>query len=226
MTVRTVVPIGVRRAIKIARARAFEAAGSERYGRPALNRLDTQMLDYLPARGTFLEIGANDGYSQSNTYYLERFQGWTGVLIEPLPKLFRICRWIRRRSACLNVACVADSSVREVTLLNLDLVSVALGLQDIEDEKARVQEGAQLTVPAMTLSSALDLAGHGAVDFMSVDVEGAELSVLGGLDWGRHTPRFLLVETKYPEVIDQLSQGLMVRVAQLSHHDYVWARHA
>ena len=41
--------------------------------KPALNGLDNKLEGYLNYKnGFFIEAGANDGYSQSNTNYLEK----------------------------------------------------------------------------------------------------------------------------------------------------------
>src|SRR5271168_2369647 len=71
-----------------ARRRAFERAGSERYSWPALHDMDRR-LDELIDRdgGVFVEAGGFDGYTQSNTYHLERFRRWRGLLVEPMPEL-------------------------------------------------------------------------------------------------------------------------------------------
>ena len=37
--------------------------------------------------GIFLEAGAHDGWTGSNTYWLEVSLGWSGILIEPVPGL-------------------------------------------------------------------------------------------------------------------------------------------
>ena len=39
--------------------------------------------------GVYVEAGANDGIRQSNTYFLAKRRKWTGVLIEPIPRLAR-----------------------------------------------------------------------------------------------------------------------------------------
>ena len=57
---------------------------------------------------------------------------------------------------------------------------------------------------------------------MSVDVEGAEGSVLSALE-PRHRPSLLLIETAHPDVVDALLPGL-TRAQQLSHHDWVYER--
>lgn len=217
----------LRRAVKIQRALLFERVGSTRYSSPALNNLDQRLLSYLPkGPGVFLEIGANDGYSQSNTYFLERWCGWRGVLIEPLPSLYEVCRRIRKGSVCFNVACVADGGPHDVVLMDLDLMSVSLGLQNAQEEHDRLKDrrGRRVRVPARTLSSVLDEAGESEVDLMSVDVEGAELQVLSGLDLERHTPGHLLVETQHPQEVARVLGDRMHLVTQLSHHDYLFAR--
>src|ERR1700675_2623345 len=68
-----------------ARRIAMEARYSDRLSRPALHELDIK-LNAVIARddGFFVEAGANDGYTQSNTYWLERFRGWRGLLVEPI----------------------------------------------------------------------------------------------------------------------------------------------
>jgi len=49
----------------------FETFGSERYSRPALHQMDVLLEKILPAGpGVFVEAGAHDGFTQSNTYYL------------------------------------------------------------------------------------------------------------------------------------------------------------
>ena len=75
---------------RILRRRAFEACGSSKYSRPSFNALDRKFEKFLDFDGGFfIEAGANDGFEQSNTYHLERWRGWSGVLVEPIPELYR-----------------------------------------------------------------------------------------------------------------------------------------
>src|SRR5579875_919295 len=92
-----------------ARTRRFaaEARGDDSLSHPALHQLDTK-LDAILDRdgGFFVEAGAHDGFTQSNTYWLERFRGWSGLLVEPVPLLAGLARR-RRRAIVRNCALVA-----------------------------------------------------------------------------------------------------------------------
>ncbi len=224
-TVKGKIPRKIRRQSKLLAARAFESVGADLFSHPALNDLDRKILPYLGSDpGLFLEIGANDGYSQSNTYYLERRLGWKGILIEPVPGLYQRCQRLRQASKCFNLACVGAEGPDAVDLMDLDLMSVALGQQSQDEEFLRLSghAGVAIRVEATTLSDVIDRAEAVHVDFMSIDVEGAELQVIAGLDLGRHTPSWLLVETAHSSEVTSLLSGHMQFEAQLSHHDYLF----
>lgn len=220
-------PLGLRKSVKARRAATFEAVGSLRYSAPALSALDIRMAGRLPDSGVFLEIGANDGYSQSNTYFLERARNWTGILIEPSPALFERCRRTRPSAYCVRAACVgAAASGDVVDLVDLDLQSVTLGQQPNAEEARRLAQpgGRKYSVPATTLSAVIDASPYSGIDFMSIDVEGAELSVLSGLDLPRHCPTWLLVETAYPDDVFALLTPHAVLFEQMTGHDYLFKR--
>jgi FkbM family methyltransferase len=167
--------------------------------------MDRKLEQYLPTGpGFFVEAGANDGYLQSNTYYLERFKGWSGVLVEPIPELFERCVVERPRSMVFNCALVRqgypDPTVRMHYGGLMSVVSGARGSTEADEEHVRV--GNQLgwdrnyfvDVPARTLSSVLDEADAKTIDLLSLDVEGYEEEALLGLRLESHAPRLVLIE--------------------------------
>ena len=125
-------PLGdraTRKRLVHARRRAFESVGSRRFSRPAHAGIDAQLQRYLPDRpGVFVEAGANDGYTWSNTYYLERWRGWRGVLVEAIPQLAAECRTLRTRSQVFDCALVSDAVPGgTVTMTYADLGSLITG---------------------------------------------------------------------------------------------------
>jgi hypothetical protein len=80
----------------------------------------------------------------------------------------------------------------------------------------------ELDVVAATLTSVLDKYGFGAIDFLSLDVEGYELGVLKGLDFDRYRPSFMLVEARFRDEIDEFLRPIYQPIAELSHHDVLY----
>lgn len=158
-------------------------------------------------KGYFIEAGANNGIKGSNTYYLERYCGWTGLLIEPIPHRFVECKRARPRSKSVHCGLVSDAYSREyVELVYMDLMSMvrdhggALDLSTQLEKSLRTKRygddltGTTFFAPARTLSAVLQDQGFPQVDFLSLDVEGHELDVLKGNDFERCSPRYILVE--------------------------------
>ena len=60
------------------------------------NNLDKKLENYLKYNnGFYIEIGAYDGITQSNTYYYEKNKNWKGILIEPSKSVFEKCKFHR-----------------------------------------------------------------------------------------------------------------------------------
>lgn len=228
-------PLGnraTRKRLVHARRRAFEAVGSDRYSRPASQDMDRKLQRYLPATGVFVEAGANDGYTWSNTYFLERWKGWTGVLIEGIPELATDCRRLRKQSQVYNCALVPPNfGESHVTMTYSDLCSLITGSEpEMEARLRKSPETAyEVSAPARTLGAVLDEAGVGRPDFISLDLEGFEASALRGLNFDRHGPAWLLVEVASGEGRGGVEKVLGERyeqAAELTPGDVLYRRRA
>jgi len=95
------------------------------YPYAALNGLDKKLKPYLKGLDpVFLEVGANDGVRQSNTYYFQKRKGWNGILIEPVPRLAKRCRNNRRHAHVVEVVLVSEDDSRStITIVDADLMS-------------------------------------------------------------------------------------------------------
>jgi FkbM family methyltransferase len=175
----------------------FESLGSRRYSRPALHGMDQELERLLPRDpGLFVEAGAHDGYTQSNTYDLERFLGWRGLLVEAVPELFEKARRRRPASIVKHAALVAPEGDRSEVVVHFGDLSSTLGAPEHAAGGLRNAGRAaySVEVPGRTLSGLLDEAGLGRPDLIVLDVEGYELSALRGLELDRHAPDLLVVE--------------------------------
>lgn len=233
----------IRKRLSLWRRRGFEALGQDRYSRPGLNGLDRRIERWVDRDGgCFIEAGANDGYLQSNTYYLERRRGWHGLLVEPLPTAAARCRIERPHSIVIQAALVAptftDATI-PIQMAGLMSVSGDKWEHAIEREEwmaiarevQNLKESPVLQVPARTLSSLIDEAQLPAeIDLLSIDVEGAEQSAIQGLDLTRHAPRFICIETHDTQAMDAVlaSRYDMVEVLtdEGSYQDRMYRRRA
>jgi FkbM family methyltransferase len=191
-----------RYALARARRRAFERRGSARYSRPALHGMDGRLDAIVDLDGGFfVEAGGHDGYTQSNTYYLERFRGWRGLLVEPMREMAAEARRNRPGARVFQCALASpETGDGEIEVEFGDLFTMVRGMRGEDGDW--VQGGLVLgwrdhrieRVPARTLSSLLDEAGVQRIDLLSLDVEGYEAPALRGLDLARHAPTWILVE--------------------------------
>jgi FkbM family methyltransferase len=197
--------------------------------------------------GFFIDVGAFDGILGSNTSYFEKHLQWTGIAFEPNPSAFEVLRATRSCRLIQGCAYHHDGQVpflalserkqhkgtesrppRSLLSMVLDSSHGGAMLSGIPEHMDQVQraEWAQkamnlnqilATVPCHRIDTVLNELGVNIVDYLSIDVEGAELEVLRGIDFGRVQVNVIGVEhsDRFPEVYGLLTtsgfeyQGLL-----------------
>jgi FkbM family methyltransferase len=149
--------------------------------------------------GYFVEAGAYDGLTFSNTYLLESL-GWTGLLVEPHPRIADLCRENRPGSIVEQVALGPDGHKRTVEFTAatdprggspLSFVQASSKhMERCERERCSLEK---YSVTMLSLNTLLDSITN-TVDFLSLDVEGMELEALRGFDLAKYKPRVILIE--------------------------------
>jgi FkbM family methyltransferase len=146
---------------------------------------------FLGATGIFVEVGAYDPVFQSQTLHLELI-GWRGLLVEPVPEFAENLRRARQADV-VQCACVAPEAAEAGRVALLE----RRGSSTIVFNPRKVRpEDMVIEVPAATLDSVLEGAGLSTIDFLSVDVEGAEPDVLKGVTLGRFQPKLVVVDDR------------------------------
>jgi len=180
-----------------------------------------QLLDEIfesKENGFFIELGAHDGLTQSNTAFFEFHRGWKGVLIEPSQSAFKLCVESRPNSFCFNKACVSNTFSDEYVEgdFNGKLMSSVNGMRINNCELMKVQ--------ASTLEAILDSIKPPSIDFLSIDTEGYEYEVLCGLNLRKYRPTYILIEvyiTQYDLIIKFLEENNYKLVCNLTNYNTV-----
>ena len=155
--------------------------------------------------GVFLDIGAYDGETFSNSLFFEETMGWTGLCIEPLPSAFSKLR-TRRKAACENLALAdfegqaefidCDAGVDQKMLSGL---SSHFDRRHVERLQHVATAAQAIQVPVARLGSVLEKHGLRHIDLCSLDTEGAELAILEDLDLERFDISVFTIENNFGE---------------------------
>lgn len=146
------------------------------------------------APGTFVEAGAWDGVSLSNTYHLEMALGWRGLLVEPLRRFFPAMHARRPGAHCFNgvLSASEEDEVPNALYLEAGDRSGVLkwmdprAIRDIERFfTAHPGDVGLHWLPNAGISKLLAWAQLDHVDYFSLDIEGGELDIVKSLRLGK-----------------------------------------
>ncbi|MEE7448422.1 methyltransferase [Methylobacterium radiotolerans] len=180
--------------------------------------------------GYFVEFGACDGVSLSNTLLLEKTFGWQGALAEPA-RAWHAALY-SNRSCYISDHCVYRTDGVEVLFNETDIGELS-AVEDFSDGDFHAgfrQQGVQYPVRTISLNRLLSEAGAPRrIDYMSVDVEGGEFDVLQSLDFSRHDIALISVEHNFADTREKIFDlltglGYRRRFQQLSMFDDWYVR--
>lgn len=167
----------------------------EQWGAPRYSRALEELLirDFFADRreGVFLDVGAFDYKTNSNTYYLDRHLGWSGVAVDAQPAFAEGYRRHRPRTRFYNFF-VSDRSDEDAVFYVVrdrpQLSTAHRGQLAGRDHEAR-------EVPTITLDDLLERDGVDRIDFLTMDIERWEPQALAGFDIARFKPALVCIES-------------------------------
>ncbi len=160
-------------------------------------------------KGSFVELGASEGIKFSNTYALEKFLDWKGICIEFNPLFFEKLKINRPNSICIK-ECV-DARKGVVTFLNSEMLGGIVD-KDTDNKEAVLRRnyanptfvGGVETVTTKTLTQILDEnRAPKVIDYLSLDVSGAEYRIMKTFRFKRYTFLAMTVE-RCPRILYNL----------------------
>jgi len=184
--------------------------------------------------GVFVEIGGYNGWQGSNCFFFEKTQNWTGLIVEASPTFVR--QISDTRTAPVVHAAVSDedgtAEFLEVTSGFMQMSGLTGHFTsrnfDFLRRDSRHTER-KVVVPTVRLDTLLEKHGIGNVDYCSIDVEGAERSILSALDFDLVDISVLSVENNsyseagsYVDILEPAGFRLVVVLGS----DEIWAKAA
>jgi FkbM family methyltransferase len=171
------------------------------------------------AAGTYVDVGGGHPVADNVSFWFY-LKGWRGLVVEPQQGLAELYAHVRPRDC--TACCLAGRADGEA---EFHVVEKLHGFSSTVREHAERagQYGARfktVTKPVRMLSVLIADAGLDTIDFLKIDVEGAEAEVLAGIDFTRHRPRVVLAEAVAPGSMDDAS---LVWEKVLTSHGYRFA---
>ena len=138
----------------------------------------------IPSHGVFVDVGAGDGKTVSNTLFFEE-RGWDGLCIDADPR--NVISLAKRRKTAIWGAISTNEAFQ--TLICTQDVHLT-GLKNIasQPELARGQ------VPTVRLDSVLNQFGVREIDLLNIDTEGTEIDILESFSLETYRPHLVIVE--------------------------------
>ena len=162
-------------------------------------------------KGVYVDVGCYHPILYSNTYRLYK-SGWSGIVVDPNPKLKLLFSLFRPRDTFYNTA-IGESGEGEYFMFS-DGAYNTLDKENAKEYEKRTTLIQKVRVPIKPLAEICKDIDH--IDLMSVDVEGFDLQVLSTHDWSK-PPRVIIVEAPSHSPVAAFLEGKGYTLVGLTH---------
>lgn len=159
--------------------------------------------------GFYVDVGAHDGVTINNTLYFERNLNWTGINIEPIKTVFD--KLTINRPTNININCaICNYDGETYFFLNTEYTEMISGIKDSYDNRhlqRLIYEnnimGSKteiVTVNTKRLQTILDQNNVNHINYLSIDVEGAEFEVIKSINFNNVFIDVIGFENNYHDI--------------------------
>jgi FkbM family methyltransferase len=154
----------------------------------------------------FVQIGANDGVNFDWVYQFVTTHRLRGVVVEPLPDLFReLCANYRAHPQVVPVNVAIHRTAREIDLYRVDMAKAAglpewvKAIASVDPDHHRKSGTPSEVIRAervrcVTFAELLDQQRIDRIDFLQIDIEGYDHEIIRMIDFTRLRPAIIRFE--------------------------------
>lgn len=161
---------------------------SGQFGQPIF--LDMVIFKGQVKDGFFIEAGADDFESDSNTVYFELEHNWSGILVEPNPTIYPLGLKKRRKAWGAGTCLGLDG---KPSMANFAQKAVESGMAGLVPEETPDS----FKMQCFPLYSLILATGNRTINYFSLDIEGAEMQVLESIPWDKVNIEVLTIESNH-----------------------------
>ena len=169
--------------------------------------------------GFFVDVGCYHPIKFNNTYQLYK-KGWRGLNIDIDSIKILGFKFVRPNDE--NICCAVSNTSKEITFYTNGVYSLTTS---ISPEFVNKRGGySERKIQSKTLTEILDSSKFSGqrIDFLSIDVEGADLDVLKSLDFKKYNPKTIAVESHLMTIDDVTNDDIYIYMVKLGYKMIGW----
>ncbi len=158
----------------------------------------------LDKDGFFIDIGAYDGVTGSNTYFFEKHLDWKGILVEPAKGQFDKLK-SNRNNKCINTAAAEKNETLEFIEVTEGYTQMSgLNQKDYNDTYDLLRSDLNSVTKKYNIQTSIfkDIVQEKKeIDYLSIDIEGGEFNLIKSIDFNFYKVKVISVENNKPNEI-------------------------
>jgi len=147
--------------------------------------------------GTYIDIGAGHPIADNVSFFFYE-RGWHGIVVEPQRKLIDLYARLRPRDIAVTALIGTGSGDADFHVFESFHGLSTTSTAHAKAAAALGENYQTIKMPVITLADLCRKHGLDQIDFLKVDVEGAEADVLRSGDWKACRPKVVVVEAISP----------------------------